>query len=476
MKKEFIISKNVDPNKVFLVKRSALEGRLDPLYYSVEVFGIIKNSKYELKTIKQCSTTLKSGFGAGKDYQDDVSDGVIQIRPTNLGENGTLKFDRNVLLPKELLETHSNYLLEKGDLLFNNTNSQELVGKTVFFNLDGNYFHSNHITKIKVNNNIILPEYLALILNVYQSKKIFYNICTNWNNQSGVGIELLSKLKVPIPNLKTQSKVIEKFNSAYSSKRSKEAKAKELLESIDSYLLKELGITLPPKSEAKKVFYVNFKDIQGKRFDPFYHKVEFEELEKALQNGKYEVVKLKEKSIFQSGYAFNSDSYIEESDCHLVTIKNISQNEINLNNSTYLPEEFFEKYSKFQIKNNDLLIAMTGATIGKVGLYNSYKKALLNQRVGIIKSNHFNELFLMSLLNIPIYQILILRNSNGGAQPNISEFDIMKIKIPLPPLKVQAKIAEHISGIRERARQLQKEAEAEIEKAKLEVEKMILGE
>ena len=61
----------------------------------------------------------------------------------------------------------------------------------------------------------------------------------------------------------------------------------------------------------------------------------------------------------------------------------------------FLPNDYYETYERFQIKENDLLIAMTGATIGKVGIYEDVQNALLNQRNGIIRSNDVNTYFII---------------------------------------------------------------------------------
>jgi type I restriction enzyme S subunit len=135
-----------------------------------------------------------------------------------------------------------------------------------------------------------------------------------------------------------------------------------------------------------------------------------------------------------------------------------------------------EKNKKLQIRNNDLLIAMTGATIGKVGIYNHPNNSLLNQRNGIIKPDNINSIYLMSLLNLTIFQKLILRNSNGGAQPNISETDIMRIFIPVPPKDKQKEIAEHITGIRQQSQQLKDKTKELLKKASEEIEEILLGQ
>ena len=119
---------------------------------------------------------------------------------------------------------------------------------------------------------------------------------------------------------------------------------------------------------------------------------------------------------------------------------------------------------------------MTGATIGKVGIFENDTKALLNQRNGIIRSDEMDTYFLMNLLNTSIYQKLILKNSVGGAQPNISETAITNLPIPLPPIEKQNEIAAHISQIRAQAKQLQADAAQVLDSAKAEIERMILGE
>jgi type I restriction enzyme S subunit len=114
--------------------------------------------------------------------------------------------------------------------LFNNTNSQELVGKTAILKESKTLFFSNHITRIKVNKEKALPDYLWIILNIYQRKNVFYSICTNWNNQSGIGIELLKSLKIPLPPKEIQQQIVDIYNHAVEEKRAKEQEAKELLE------------------------------------------------------------------------------------------------------------------------------------------------------------------------------------------------------------------------------------------------------
>jgi type I restriction enzyme S subunit len=204
------------PKKIYAILASQLAGqRYDPLFYSQEVFKNIRTAKYGSDLLENLIDDAKSGFAAGKADQElvDVDDAIIQIRPTNIDEHGQFIFERNVYISKEQLQTREKDLLQKGEVLFNNTNSQEQVGKTAYFDLEGQYFCSNHITRIMTKSKKLDPVFLYVILNLYQNIRVFYNICTNWNNQSGVNVELLSSLPIPTPSLAIQQRIAEEVQS-----------------------------------------------------------------------------------------------------------------------------------------------------------------------------------------------------------------------------------------------------------------------
>jgi len=220
---------NAEGKRPFLVNLSKIRKRLDPLYYSEDLFEFLDRSKYKVTTIREVTTLVKSGFAAGSNQQTTQDKGIIQIRPTNISEDGFLKFDNNIYVPKKNLIKKKDLVVKKGDVLFNNTNSQEQVGKTAFVNIEGEYFCSNHVTIIRCEKDVLLPEYLWLLLNAYQRKKIFFSICTNWNNQSGVNTNLLKTIKIPLPDLKEQQKIVDDYTAKMTEAKKKEREISELL-------------------------------------------------------------------------------------------------------------------------------------------------------------------------------------------------------------------------------------------------------
>ncbi|HEC1548546.1 TPA: restriction endonuclease subunit S, partial [Campylobacter upsaliensis] len=200
----------------------------------------------------------------------------------------------------------------------------------------------------------------------------------------------------------------------------------------------------------------------------------FDKIAKIWNEREYSVVRLGEIARVKSGFAFSSKDYVQDSNVSLITIKNIDFSGVVFGNTTFLPNNYWIEYANFQIKNGDILIAMSGS-VGKICIYNSNKLALLNQRVGILKIEKCLNDFVVSILQTKIYQHFFARIATGGVQLNLNEKDILNLKIPLPPLTEQERIAKEISQRKAQAKALKQEAKESLESAKKEVEHIILG-
>ncbi len=442
----YTISKKLNPNKVFILQKSEINKRFDPLFYVPELLDLEKRilSKKPSK-LRNFVKSISSGATPRRDEEDKYystpENGIPFLRVQNITQYGLDLSDVKYINT----ETHNSLLkrsqVEEDDLLVTITGriaSSAVAPKGFIGNIN------QHSVVIKTHNRET-SEMLACYLNTSIGQKLANRLATGGTR---LALDYPALLSIPII---VNDKILAITKKVILEKKENEEKSKNLLNSIDTYLLKELGITLPEKEEntlKSRMFTTSISELSGSRFDPYYHINYFNKVFQSIEKGKYEYSKMNQYVSFKAGYAFKSNDYVEKSECSLITIKNIKKNEIDLNDVTFLPSDFYELYKDFQINNEDLLIAMTGATIGKVGIYNHHNKALLNQRNGIIKPNSLNPIYLLSLLNLKIYQEIILRSSNGGAQPNISETDIMKISIPIPPIEKQLEIAEHISAIR----------------------------
>ncbi|MDP2430493.1 MAG: restriction endonuclease subunit S [Pseudomonadota bacterium] len=197
---------NTLASRIFTSQRRELAGwRFDPLFHSFKLWHAIEQATVPHKKLGVCCHTMKTGFAAGGDMQLFDDAGVIQLRPTNINTNREWAFEKNIYLSVALLEERPEDIVQPGEVLFNNTNSQELVGKSVYMGIKGHpFFCSNHMTRIRTIDTELDPEYLTAILNIYQRLKVFFSLCTNWNNQSGVNVELLRQIPIPVPPMSMQ--------------------------------------------------------------------------------------------------------------------------------------------------------------------------------------------------------------------------------------------------------------------------------
>lgn len=175
----------------------------------------------------------------------------------------------------------------------------------------------------------------------------------------------------------------------------------------------------------------------------------------------WELKKLKEVCRFQNGFAFKSRTF-RETGTPVVRITNIQAELVDLRKVVFIDRQDYDKdLSKYEIINGDLLIAMSGATTGKIGIHKSDEVLLLNQRVGKFEPlENLEKQYLFYFLSGKVEENLAI--SAGSAQPNLSTEQINNFEIPIPPLKEQKQIVALLD-----------KAFTAIEQAKANIEKNI---
>lgn len=137
----------------------------------------------------------------------------------------------------------------------------------------------------------------------------------------------------------------------------------------------------------------------------------------------------------KSGYAFKSKDFID-SGFPVIKIKNITgAGTVDVDNCQYVSSETVQGLNKFAIKNGDVLLAMTGATVGKVGIFvNNGFPAYLNQRVAKFecKKELSCNWFIYNIVSRSDFTSQILSTAQGSAQPNISAKEIESISRVMP--------------------------------------------
>ena len=151
----------------------------------------------------------------------------------------------------------------------------------------------------------------------------------------------------------------------------------------------------------------------------------------------------------QGGFAFKSDDFQDIGNHGVIKIRNISDNIVDINKTDFISDSVASKTNlKFQLSSGDILIAMTGAEVAKIGVVPKTRNSFfLNQRVGLFQEKvSGGKLYIYYLFCREEYQKALRdRGSGSSAQPNISASDIEDIIIIIPNLSVVEKFA-NIAG------------------------------
>ncbi|MDS2763465.1 type I restriction-modification system S protein [Streptococcus pneumoniae] len=273
-------------------------------------------------------------------------------------------------------------------------------------------------------------------------------------------------LLIALPPLSEQQRIVEAIESALE-KVDEYAESYNRLEQLDKefpdklkksilqYAMQGKLVEQDPNDESVEVLLEKIRAEKQKLFEE--GKIKKKDLEisivsKGDDNSYYEevpydipeswmFVKLNVVANIFSGYSFKSSEYSNEG-IRIVRISDFDEN--GLINKNIVRQKYQEKFNKFEIYQNDILLAMTGGTVGKNTILQTLpERMFLNQRVANIRSYYIKYNFIYHFLNTPRIYNLIQKQKNS-TNDNISLTDIQNFLIPLPPLSEQTRIVEKI--------------------------------
>jgi len=453
----------------FVVYKDEIEGRLDPFYYRPEFREFDKKlNKLKVRQIKEIAKIICGPFGSSITVKNYTREGVPLIRISNIEEDHLSKKEV-IYISEGLAKKLKSYVVKEGDLIISQRGTLGLAVK-VTKDFDGSIISANFIVIKEINE--ILPDFLQILLSS-KLGQIQLKRKTSGQVQTKITTDDIKTIKIPIPSSETQQKIISKIKQAYNLKKQKETEAQQLLDSINDYVLSELGIKILELKD-QMTFVVYADDVRGKRLDAYYHQPKFEEVEKAIEQGNYEVKELKDS--FEDGLIKGTLPKENEKNgqVKVLQIKNLLKNGL-IDISEYLTAKNIFKLEQ-KIDKDDIIIVITGATIGKVGLWYLDEEFYLGgDMIKFAPKKDFDPYYIQSFLLSQAGQFQILRGITGATNKHLSPSGVEKIKIPIPPFEVQNKIAEEVKRRMKRAEELQKEAKKILEKAKQEVENILLN-
>jgi type I restriction enzyme S subunit len=209
----YVLSRlGIDPGgeqrRIFAVRFSDVRPRLDADYHSPRFQRLrraIESSTYPTRRLDELTVFIRSGFAAGRQDQTHGDDsGIPHLRPLNLNAWGELSIAETKRVPASAVSA-SDFIV-RGEVLFNNTNSPEWVGKSAVFDLEEACACSNHMTRVRLKDGSD-PYFLTALLNAFRGIGYFSVLSTFFNNQAGINTATLGELRIPVPDVAIQQSI-----------------------------------------------------------------------------------------------------------------------------------------------------------------------------------------------------------------------------------------------------------------------------
>ena len=229
---------------------------------------------------------------------------------------------------------------------------------------------------------------------------------------------------------------------------------------VNATTLKGLEIPLPPLTEQRRIADVldRAEALRAKRraalaeLDSLTQSLFLDLFGDPATNPKgWPKVELGEVVKLVGGYAFKSEDFADEGNA-VVRISNLTGDGIDLTDIARIPDAKLGKGAGFKIQPGEILIAMSGATTGKLGVVplELGEDLYLNQRVGnyrIRDTERIQRDFLLGLLRSSFYQRFLWQLAAGVAQPNVSGWQLESAVVPLPPIPLQREFARRVTAV-----------------------------
>ena len=461
------VPQHIDNNKIFIVNRSEIKGRLDP---KMALYNRKVQSWLYPKVRLNDLLLSKPQYGAaepGKTRTDIKSPRYIRI--TDIDEYGLISHND---LGATADNIENQYILHDFDLLI--ARSGATVGKAyIHKKCPYTCFFAGYLIRFVINSQKALPDYVFAFTQTNTYKE-WINAVQRPSGQPNINAEEYQSLEIPLPPLAVQHDIVSIIETAYLKKQKKEFEAQQLLEGCDLYLLNELGITLPKVQNelCDRMFLLKRSELEG-RFDPTVYKDGIK-----LISPKWDNEKL-------SNVAFVNPSGAYKGKAAEMPISFIPMEVIDemFSEITTMDEMTIGQASGFtKFREGDLLWAKITPCMqnGKSAIAKNLTNGLGCGSTEFFILRPKDERLAIEYLHVILHmkcvrETAMLYFGGSAGQQRVSSSFLLNFNIPLPPKEKQVEIANHVYEVRQQAKCLQEEGTRLLEQAKKEVERMIIG-
>ena len=222
-------------NDLISLRNQQLE-QLDLLVKSrfVEMFGdpAWNNKEWEVGTIRDIVSDVRYGTS----IKSSENGKYPYLRMNNITYNGELDLTdiKYIDVPDEDLDKYS---VKRGDVLFNRTNSKELVGKTCLYNRDELMILAGFVIRVRTNDRVV-PIFLTQYMNLKYIKDLLFSMCKNACGQANINAQEFQNINIYIPPLALQNQFAD-FVTEVEKQKSTVKQSLEQLETLKKKLMQD---------------------------------------------------------------------------------------------------------------------------------------------------------------------------------------------------------------------------------------------
>lgn len=418
--------------------------RLDPQYQELDrrKRAYYASPRYALVSLGSLATYVQYGIS---ERANTSGLGVPIIRMNNLQANG---WDLSDLKHIELDDaTLNRYRLLKGDLLFNRTNSKELVGKCEAFAEEGDWVFASYLIRVRLDTQRALPGFVSAFLNSPAGRIQIDQVSRQVAGMSNVNAEELRDLRIPLPDIDTQARLLAELDTARIERDRALAEAGQLPSRLDQEISSLLGLKLS-EPDKRRSYGIRMAASRGSRLDAIYHHPQYQASMRALQAGKGKYLVLGNILLDIAGGATpkaKDNSLYATSGVKFLRILNVKPNRLDFSDLNYIQGDVHETLLKrSQLAVDDVLMTITGRVGTTAVVSNDVLPANINQHIVRLRIDTTRCLprYLSAFLNTSLGTLLSNRPVSGGTRVALDYGAILQIPLLLPDIEVQHKIIE----------------------------------
>lgn len=334
--------------------------------------------------------------------------------------------------------TKNQFLITKGQFLLSKIDARNGAFGVVPEELEGGIITGNFWT-FDVNYNIINPHYLALLTTTEAFIQFCEQASNGTTNRHYLQEPLFLNIKVPVPSLDEQNKLVKEYNKQISQARNLGEKARQEELDIHAYILSKLGVKLPNHKLSQKaknrelISFVNYKDVD--RWDMWSKELYIHSL---LNQSIYKSVQLGALDFVGRSWKKDSESfrYIEMSDVDPI---------FGIVNDTIISTKDAPSRATQSVNTGDLIIGTTRPYLKRFAIVTSeHDNCICSSAFQVIRPNkNYNLEYVYYFLRTQLAIMQFEAFMTGALYPAINTSDLGRIKIILPPLSVQESIAQY---------------------------------